>query len=121
LNSSPSPPGRGEFWLVRFDPTLGAEIRKTRPALVISSDVIGRLPLKLVAPVTDWKDYFRTSAYHVRVDPDEENGLIKPSAIDTLQLRGVDHQRFIRKLGEASEATIRDVLVAITLVIECPL
>ena len=121
MNSRPAAPKRGELWLVRFDPTLGAEIRKTRPALVISSDVIGRLPAKLVAPVTDWKDYFRTSAWHVRVDPDGKNGLIKPSAVDTLQLRGVDHRRFIRKLGEASEATIRDVLVAIALVIEYPL
>jgi mRNA interferase MazF len=83
--------------------------------------VIGRLPVKLVAPVTDWKDHYRTSAWHVRVDPDRTNGLMKASAVDTLQLRGVDYRRFIRKLGEASQATISDVLVAIALVIEYPL
>lgn len=120
LNAKPATPKRGEVWLVRFDPTLGAEIKKTRPALVISSDMIGRLPIKLVAPVTDWKDYYANSAWHVRVDPDGKNGLIKSSAIDTLQLRGIDHERFIRKLGDTSPATIRDVLVAIALVIEYP-
>lgn len=121
MNPKPAAPKRGDFWLVRFDPTLGAEIKKTRPALVISSDMIGRLPIKLVAPVTDWKDHYRTSAWHVRVEPDGKNGLIKRSAVDTLQLRSIDHVRFMRKLGEASPATIRDVLVAIALVIEYPL
>nr|WP_310487775.1 type II toxin-antitoxin system PemK/MazF family toxin [Chamaesiphon sp. VAR_69_metabat_338] len=41
-------PRRGEIWLVNLDPTVGAEIQKTRPAIVISSDYIGKLPLKLV-------------------------------------------------------------------------
>ena len=48
-----STPLRGEIWLVNFDPTIGSEIRKTRPAVVVSSDAVGRLPIKLVAPVTD--------------------------------------------------------------------
>jgi mRNA-degrading endonuclease toxin of MazEF toxin-antitoxin module len=42
-------PSRGEIWLVDFDPAVGAEIRKLRPALVISVDTIGRLPLRMVA------------------------------------------------------------------------
>lgn len=41
-------PKRGEIWLVNLEPTIGAEIRKTRPAVVVSSDFIGKLPLKLV-------------------------------------------------------------------------
>ena len=49
---------RGEIWLVRLDPTLGAEIRKTRPVVVVNSDAIGVLPIRLVAPLTEWKDYF---------------------------------------------------------------
>ncbi len=51
-------PKRGEIWLVNLDPTVGAEIQKTRPAIVISSDYIGKLPLKLMVPITDWKDSF---------------------------------------------------------------
>ena len=48
-------PSRGQVWDVRFDPSLGAEMRKVRPAVVISEDSIGRLPLRIVVPITDWK------------------------------------------------------------------
>ncbi len=37
-------PKRGEIWLVNLEPTIGAEIKKTRPTIIISSDVIGKLP-----------------------------------------------------------------------------
>jgi len=105
-----------------FASTQPWALRSEKPdQLLISSDVIVKLPVKLVAPVTDWKDYFRNSAWHVRVDPNGRNGLTKPSAVDTLQLRGVDYRRFVRKLGVASEGTIRDVMVGIALVIEYPL
>lgn len=46
-------PARGEVWLVSFDPSLGAEIRKVRPAVVINIDEMGRLPLRIVVPITD--------------------------------------------------------------------
>ena len=68
----------------------------------------GKLPIKLVAPITDWKDYFAQNLCHVRLDPDSTNGLVKVSAADTLQLRGVDRQRFIRKLGQVCEITMAE-------------
>jgi mRNA interferase MazF len=46
-------PKRGEIWLVDFDPAMSAEIRKVRPAVVVSLDAIGRLPLRIVVPITD--------------------------------------------------------------------
>jgi len=51
-------PKRGEIWLVDFDPSIGAEIRKVRPAVVVSLDTIGRLPLRMVVPITDWKPLY---------------------------------------------------------------
>ena len=92
-------PQRGEVWLVNFDPTIGTEIRKTRPALVVSSDAVGRLPIKLVAPVTDWKEHFAPNIWHVRIDPDPTNGLTKVSAVDALQLRGMDQPTFRSEVG----------------------
>jgi mRNA interferase MazF len=47
---------RGEVWLVTLDPTIGTEIQKTRPVIVVSSDAVGALPIKLVAPLTEWKN-----------------------------------------------------------------
>ncbi|WP_438501800.1 type II toxin-antitoxin system PemK/MazF family toxin [Cuspidothrix issatschenkoi] len=111
-------PKRGEIWLVNFDPTIGAEIRKVRPAVVISSDAVGKLPIKLIAPVTDWKTYFLQNFWNVKIEPDTTNSLTKISAIDVLQLRGVDLQRFIRKLGDVSEMKMSEINAAILAVIE---
>jgi mRNA interferase MazF len=113
-------PKRGEIWLTNFDPTLGTEIKKIRPAIIISSDAIGKLPIKLVAPITDWKPYFETNLWHLKLDPTPTNGLSKPSAIDALQLRGIDTQRFIRKLGHLSPETMAELAIAIMTVIEAP-
>ncbi|MFM6026183.1 MAG: type II toxin-antitoxin system PemK/MazF family toxin [Dolichospermum sp.] len=40
-----------------------------RPAVVISSDSVGRLPIKLIAPITDWKTYFSSNFWHVKIEP----------------------------------------------------
>jgi mRNA interferase MazF len=111
-------PKRGEIWLVTFDPTLGAEIQKTRPAVVISSDAVGRLPIKLVAPITDWKNYFTGNLWHVQIIPTGRNGLTKLSAVDVLQMRGLDQQRFLRKLGTATSEEMNAMVLAITAIVE---
>jgi mRNA interferase MazF len=93
-------------------------MRKTRPVVVVSSDGIGKLPIKLVAPITDWKDAFTLNPWHVRLEPNDENGLTKISAVDTLQLRGVDTQRFTKRLGQLSSEKMTEVIVAIAIIIE---
>ena len=108
-------PKRGEIWLVDFEPTIGSEIKKIRPALVISSDAINKLPIKLVSPITDWKPYFAA------IESTPSNGLSKISTLDALQLRGLDVQRFIRRLGTISEKTMAEVAIAIVTVIEVEL
>ena len=118
MSTNTPAPKRGEIWLVNFDPTVGAEIHKTRPAVVVSSDAIGKLPIKLIAPITDWKAYFTQNLWHVRIDPDSTNGLTKISAVDALQLRGMDIQRFIRQLGQVSETIIAEIAAAIAAVVE---
>lgn len=109
---------RGEIWLVNPDPTVGAEIRKTRPVVVVSSNAIGVLPIKLVAPATEWKEGRATSIWHVQIAPDSKNKLAKLSSVDTLQLRGVDTQRFVQKLGEVSSVVMRQIAAAIAAVVE---
>jgi mRNA interferase MazF len=49
---------QGEVWLIDLEPTKGAEIRKTRPAILINSNSLGVLPLKVIIPVTDWKELY---------------------------------------------------------------
>jgi mRNA interferase MazF len=120
LNPKPIPK-RGEIWLVNFDPTIGTEIRKTRPAIVVNSDAIGKLPIKLVAPITDWKDYFTQNLWHIRLDPNTVNNLAKTSAVDVLQLRGMDIQRFIRKIGDLPPEMMVEIAIAIASVVELDL
>jgi mRNA interferase MazF len=109
---------RGEVWLVNLNPTVGTEIRKTRPVIVINSDAVGTLPLRLVAPLTEWKDAFTGKIWLVKVTPDGSNGLVKTSAADTLQLRGLDTSRFVQQLGTASESVMESLVTAIAAVIE---
>ena len=120
MSTSSVAPTRGEIWLVNLDPTLGTEIRKTQPAIVVSSGAVGRLPIKLVAPLTDWRPAFAANVWHVRVDPDAVNGLAKPSAVDTLQLRGLDTQRFVHRIGEVSPDKMEEIVLAIGAVVEYP-
>ena len=109
---------RGEIWLVNLDPTVGAEIRKIRPAVVISSDAIGVLPIKLVAPLTEWKEYLARNIWHIKIAPDSLNGLTKISAVDVLQLRGVDKLRFVRRVGSIKPEVMQSILIAIAAVTE---
>lgn len=118
LLSTRQMPRRGEVWLVNLDPTIGTEIRKTRPAVIVSSNMIGRLPIKLVAPITDWKEVFGSNAWHIRLEPNPTNGLTKVSAVDTLQLRGLDEQRFLRRLGLIEDEVMVRIAAAIALVVE---
>jgi mRNA interferase MazF len=47
LITNSSIPKRGDIWLTNFDPTVGAEIKKVRPAIIVSSDGVGKLPIKM--------------------------------------------------------------------------
>ena len=49
---------RGEVWLINLDPTIGSEITKTRPSVIVNDDSVGILPLKVIVPITDWKDRY---------------------------------------------------------------
>jgi mRNA interferase MazF len=111
-------PQRGGIWRVNFEPTVGAEIRKERPAVVISSDAIGRLPIRLVAPITGWKPGFADNLWHVRITPDACNGLRKESAVDVLQVRGVDIERFISPIGMVDADTLDEIVTSLALVVE---
>jgi mRNA interferase MazF len=94
---------RGEIWLVNLNPTVGTEISKTRPCVIVNDDAIGILPLKVIVPITDWKDSFAARAWMVRLEPNAESNLAKISAVDTFQIRSVSEDRLVRRLGALSE------------------
>ena len=99
-------PQRGELWMVDFDPSIGAEIRKLRPAVVISLDSIGRLPLRIVVPVTDWKPAYASFPWFVPLPATLNNGLTKDSGADAFQVKSLSEARFIRLMGEITTSTV---------------
>jgi mRNA interferase MazF len=116
----PPLPRRGEVWLVRFDPSIGAEIRKLRPAVVLNLDGLGRLPLRIVAPITDWKPAYAYRPWFVFLLATAENGLAKDSDADALQVKSVSEARFVRKLGDVTEAEVEEIASAVALCIGAP-
>jgi mRNA interferase MazF len=109
---------QGEIWEINLNPTVGAEIKKKRPAVIINDDAIGILPLKVIVPITEWKDHFEGAIWLVRIEPDNENKLLKPSAVDTFQIRSVSTKRFLRKTGSVSSNVLNEIKTAIKAVID---
>ena len=108
---------KGEIWLINLDPTVGAEIQKTRPAVIVSADEIGVLPLRVIVPLTDWKERYEIAPWMVRIDPGTTNGLQKASAADAFQIRSVSQTRFVNRIGRVSELQLLEILKAIQIVI----
>jgi mRNA interferase MazF len=108
---------RSEIWLVRLDPTIGTEISKTRPAVIVNDDRIGILPLKVIVPITDWKEVFSTRPWMVCIQPSLENGLNKISGVDTFQVRSVSENRLLKKLGKVDNDAMQQISEALALVL----
>jgi len=100
---------RGEIWLTNLEPTTGAEMQKTRPVVIVNDDNAGNLPLRIVVPITDWKDRYEKIAWMVKIAPDETNRLTKVSAIDTFQIRCVSERRFIKQIGRVSDEILDEL------------
>ena len=101
-------PHRGEVYLVSFDPTIGAEIRKTRPALVIQNDIANRWsPVTIVAAISSRSEE-RVYQTKVPLDP-PEGKLDNPSVVLLNQIRTVDRRRLVRRLGRLRPESMRRV------------
>ena len=103
-------PKRGSVHWVRFGASIGSEIRKTRPAVVVSNDHMNELSdTVLVMPITSGRHaYF----HWIPLDP-PEGGVARPSAILTEQIRGVDKVRVGRQLGAVRPETMARIEEAI--------
>jgi mRNA interferase MazF len=108
---------RGEVWLINLEPTVGAEIRKTRPAVIVSEDAIGILPLRVVVPLVEWRERYEVAPWLVRVAPDADNNLEKPSAADAFQIRSVSRERFVSRLGRVTTADLEAIVRAVQVVV----
>jgi mRNA interferase MazF len=103
---------RGEVYLVNFDPTIGSEIKKTRPALIIQNDIANEYsPITIVAAITTKYDdkLFPTEVLLIK----NEGGLTQDSVVLLNQIRSIDKQRLIKRLGKIKDSTLKKIDSAI--------
>ena len=101
-------PRRGDVYLVNFDPTVGAGIKKTRPALIVQNDIANRYsPITIVAAITS---QFEEPLYPTEVLlPTGEGGMRVESVVLLNQIRSVDKRRLVKPLGSLRPPTLRKV------------
>jgi mRNA interferase MazF len=106
-------PRRGEIYLVSFDPTIGHEIKKTRPAVIIQNDISNEhSPITIVAAISS---HFADPPHprEVPIRPGGKSGLGQLSAVILNQIRSIDRQRFGKRIGVLDTATMAKVDAAL--------
>ncbi|HNQ56709.1 MAG: type II toxin-antitoxin system PemK/MazF family toxin [Burkholderiales bacterium] len=97
---------RGEVWLAALDPTVGAEIQKTRPCVIVSPpEIHDWLRTVLVAPMTTGS---QPAPFRVPVAFGRKNGLVLPE-----QMRALDKARLVKRLGAVDAATLTALLAVL--------
>ncbi|MEX0967192.1 MAG: type II toxin-antitoxin system PemK/MazF family toxin [Bacteroidia bacterium] len=101
---------------MNLNPTIGAEIKKERPGIIVNNNSIGRLPLKIIVPLTDWKDHYEIAPWMVKIAPTTRNKLFKTSSADCFQIRSISEQRFMKKIGVIENEILNKIKVALAIV-----
>jgi len=108
----------GEIYWVNLDPTIGNEIKKRRPVVVLNGGHDKHLKLSIVVPVTAWSSYWEKNPFFVSLEPNTKNGFKKKSVVDCFQIRAVSYNRFAEKIGEISNDEIKLIKRSITLILD---
>lgn len=109
---------QADIWEIDLSPKIGAEIQKVRPAVIINDDAIGVLPLRVIVPITGWKDQFQDAPWMVKLKPEPNNSLKKISVADCFQIRSVSTLRFVRRIGTVSIENLEQIKEAVKAVID---
>ena len=90
---------RFEIWIVDLNPGRGAEPGKIRPVVVLQTDFLHKLnyPSTIVCPISSQQK--GVSKIRIPINPSEENGLKKPSAIIVDQIKAIDLSRLVERIG----------------------
>ena len=108
----------GEIYVVNLDPTIGDEIKKRRPVVVLNEGHDKHLKLAIVVPVTAWSSYWEKNPFFVSLEPNTKSGLKKKSVVDCFQIRAVSHHRFVEKIGDISNYEIDRIKKSIALILD---
>ena len=96
---------------MKFDPTVGSEIQKTRPAIIIQNDINNQFsPVTIVAALTS---FMGEKLYPTEVKVEKQKGLERDSLVLLNQIRTVDKKRLLKKLGSVSQISMEQIDVAL--------
>jgi mRNA interferase MazF len=109
---------QGEIWLIDLNPTKGAEIQKIRPSIIVSNNKLGKLPLKIIVPITDWKERYSIAPWMIKVESNSLTGLSKISCADCFQIRSVAEERLIKRIGFVDENLLKEIKEAISKIVD---
>ena len=114
-------PLEGEVWEISLDPTIGHELQKTRPCVVVNTRGIQNFGLRVAVPLTGWKpESMSRRPWFVEISPDPGNGLSKPSAAAVHHIRSVATERFTRRLGRLSADDMDTIRASLKIVLGIP-
>ncbi len=108
----------GDLYWVNLEPTIGDEIKTKRPVVILNPGHHRYLKLAVVLPITQWRREWQDHAFFVAMDASENNGLTKKSAVDCFQIRAISHERFLERIGAATEEEIAQMKRAIALILD---
>ena len=109
---------RGEVWRMSLTKKASEDEGHSRLVVIVSSDALGALPLKVVVPLTSWKEEYASAPWMVRVPPVLHSGLEEAMSADALQVRSVSSARLVKRMGELPDSFVKQIASAVTLILE---
>lgn len=105
-----------EIWSADLNPQLGTEPGKTRPVIIVQSDLLNKVhPLTIICPLTSNK-FAEVNILRINIS-EEESGLNEESAIMVDQLRAIDNRRLINKIGMVPKGLIPKIRESINIIL----
>ncbi|WP_270975592.1 type II toxin-antitoxin system PemK/MazF family toxin [Campylobacter helveticus] len=100
---------QGDIWSIDFEPQVGEEITKVRPAVVIDIDDVGFRGVRMIVPITSWQKEFARYEWLLKLDDYKALGLNNLSCVNCHQVKSFSIQRFRKKIGELDFETLMQI------------
>ncbi len=93
-------------------------MQRDRPAVVMSLPALDAVPIRIVDPLTTWRDEYEGRINKLRIAANDRNGLHAESAADFLQVRSVSTERFIRQIGALEADDVEEIVAGVAIAID---
>ena len=111
-------PLKGEIWIINLDPTIGTEINKTRPAVIVNEQMLNYSKRRIIVPLTTWKPEHKKYSWLVPIPANLISNLNNDSTADASQVRSISTKRCIKKIGSVTSSQMDEILDAIAICVD---